>query len=745
LLRHAWGLTDADGTETLTAKVHGGLQTVGMALDTWAPPLLQLLGVESGAEEFAALSTQARRAWIFDALVQLSLHTSRQRPLVLEVENLHWIDPTSEEWLMALVERLAGAPVLLLTSYRPGYRPLWIEKSYATQLVLPRLTADDSRRVVQAVLDPVSVSEVFVQTMLSKADGNPFFLEELAWAVREHGSPSALMVLPDTVHAVVAARLDRLPPEAKRLLQIAAVIGKDVSLPLLQAMTTVPEDGLHQTLNLLRAAEFLYDTHLDAVPAYTFKHVLTQEGAYHSLLTSTRQRYHRQIAQVLAERFPATAETRPEILAQHYTAAGLPEPAIPYWQRAGEHAVARSAHVEAIAHLTRALALLTTLPDTPTRAQQELVLQTIIGPVLIATRGYGAPEVEQAYTRARELCEQVGDTPQLFPTLLGLTAFYMVRAEYQTARTFGEQCLRLAQCVHDPAHIAAIQPLLGLILFLVGEFVPARSGLEQGIALYNRQQPRFWIDKGVGSLSAAAWALWVLGYPDQALRRSLEAITLAQDVAHPFSLGFALFFAAQLHQHRREVQATQARAEAAITLSRTQGFPSWLANGTIMQGWALAAQDQGEAGMAQIRQGLTAHQATGEEIERPYFLALLAEAYGALGQADAGLAVLTEAFALVATTGERWWEVELHRLKDRLLQDAEEAETCFRQALAVARQQRAKSLELRAALSLSRRWQQQGKRHEARELLVPIYRWFTEGFDTVDLQEARALLEALGS
>ena len=237
----------------------------------------------------------------------------------------------------------------------------------------------------------------------------------------------------------------------------------------------------------------------------------------------------------------------------------------------------------------------------------------------------------------------------------------------------------------------------------------------------------------------------MLGYPDQALRRSLEALALAQDVAHPFSLGFALFFAAQLHHHRREVQATQARAEAAITLSRAQGFPTWLANGTILQGWALAAQGQGEAGVAQIRQGLAAHRATGEEIERPYFLALLAEAYGAMGQADEGLAVLAEAFELVTITGERWWEAELHRLKGGLLQSAEEAETCFRQALAVARHQQAKSLELRAALSLSRLWQQQGKRHEACELLAPIYGWFTEGFDTVDLQEARALLEELGS
>jgi predicted ATPase len=365
--------------------------------------------------------------------------------------------------------------------------------------------------------------------------------------------------------------------------------------------------------------------------------------------------------------------------------------------------------------------------------------------------------VATAYGRARELCQQVGETPQLFPVLLGLSAFYMVRAQYPTARALGEQCLQLAQSTQDPACITAIRTLLGDIVFFLGEFPLARAHFEQALALYHRQQPRAWIDNGVGCFAGAAWLLWVLGYPDQALQRGQDALTLARDVSHPFSLGFAMNHAAMLHQYRREVQTAQAQAEAVIALSSAQGFPSWLANGTMLQGWALAVQSEGEEGITQLYQGMAARRAIGEEIAQPYFLALLAEAYGSRGQAEEGLRVLAEALATVHHSEERWWEAELYRLKGALLlvqkgkrykgkgkgQKWEEAAQSFRQALAVARQQQAKSLELRAATSLARLWQQQGKRTKAYELLEPVHSWFTEGLDTADLQEAGALLDKL--
>jgi predicted ATPase len=487
---------------------------------------------------------------------------------------------------------------------------------------------------------------------------------------------------------------------------------------------------------------------------YRFKHALIQDAAYQSLLKSTRQQYHQRIAQVLEARFPELCETQPELLAHHYTEAGVLAQAIPYWQRAGQRALARSAYVEAIGHLTTGLEVLKNLPDTPERTRQELTLQITLAPSLMAAKGLAAPEVERAYTRALVLCRQVGETPQLFPVLVGLWRFHAVRAEYQTAHELEERLLRLAQSVQDPALLLEAHRPPGQTLFCLGELVQARAHLEQAIALYNPEQHHshallYGNDAGVMCLSWLSWTLWVLGYPDQALERSHEALTLAQALAHPPSLATGLHFASMLHQLRREGQAIQERAEAAIILSTEQGMPLSLAMGMIPRGWALVKQGRGAEGLAQIRQGLAAYRVTGMAMLQPHILALLAEAYGDMEQAEEGLTVLDEALAVVERTGERYWEVELHRLKGTLLlaRSAEhqaEVEACFRQALDIARRRQAKSLELRAAMSLSRLWQQQGKRVAARELLAPIYGWFTEGFDTADLQEAKALLKELG-
>ena len=312
LLRHNCGMTDADSPETITAKVHRALQEVGMAPDEWAPYLIRRLGLEAGTDQLAMLSPQAIRARTFETLVHMSVNGSRERPLVLEVEDLHWIDATPEDWLAALVERIAGVPILVLVSYRPGYRPRRFDNSYATQLTLQRLTPRDSRQVLQAVLPPEQVPEALTQAILAKADGNPFFLEELARTVMEQGDRRLPLAVPDTIHAVLAARIDRLPPAEKRLLQAAAVIGRDVTMPLLQALAGWPEEELGRGLRCLEAAEFFYETRLIPEPTYTFKHVLTQEVAYQSLLQRTRTQYHRQIAQVVEERFPEIAATQPE-------------------------------------------------------------------------------------------------------------------------------------------------------------------------------------------------------------------------------------------------------------------------------------------------------------------------------------------------------------------------------------------------------------------------------------------------
>ena len=390
---------------TSPLKVHRGLHEVDMAPETWAPVLLHLLGLEEETNPLAALSPEARKARILTTLTQMCLNGARHQPLILEVEDLHWIDASSDECLAALIERMAGASILVLVTYRPGYRPAWIDKSYATQVALQPLTSQDSLRVVQAVLPSVALSTPLVPQLLAKADGNPFFLEELARTVVEQGADATSPTVPDTVQAVLLGRIDRLPATAKRLLQTAAVIGKDVALPLLQAVTEVSEEAMHRDLRYLQAAEFLYETYAPTTLAYTFKHVLTQEVTYQSLVRRVRQQYHERIAQVLEERFPEVAETQPALLAQHYTEAERNIQAIPYWQRAGQRAVERSADVEAISHLTQGLEMLKTLPNTPARTRQELELQLALGSV--------TPDGQGPYSAGRRthLCSGVRARP----------------------------------------------------------------------------------------------------------------------------------------------------------------------------------------------------------------------------------------------------------------------------------------------------------------------------------------------
>jgi predicted ATPase len=456
---------------------------------------------------------------------------------------------------------------------------------------------------------------------------------------------------------------------------------------------------------------------------------------------------------VLEAQFPETVETQPELVAHHYTEAGLAEHAILYWQRAGQRASERSAYVEAIGHLSKGLEHLQTLLDIRERAQQELDLQIALGRALTATKGQAALDVGHVFNRARELCQQVGETRQLFRVLCGLHNFHIVRAELQTARELGEELLTLAKHIQDPTYLLGAHWTRGGARFCLGEFAPACEHWEQSLTLYAPQQHPahaflFGWNLGVFCRAWAPHALWHLGYLQQALTMSHGAVALAQELAHPFSLALALDYAAMLHQFRREPHIVQEQAEAAIALCTEQRFAYYLAWGTTMLGWAQVAQGRDEEGLAQMRHGLAALRATGASLRLPYYLALLAEACGRTGQAMEGLALLAEALAQAHKAEEFWMEAELHRLKGELLlllsgDHYAEAEACLHQALAIARRQQAKALELRTATSLSRLWQQQGKQTEAHQLLAEIYGWFTEGFDTPDLQDAKALLEAL--
>jgi predicted ATPase len=580
-------------------------------------------------------------------------------------------------------------------------------------------------------------------------------------------APSPLAI-PATLQDSLMARLDRMAI-AKEVAQLGATIGREFSYELLHAVSALDEASLQQALAKLVEAELLYQRGTPPQARYLFKHALIQDAAYQALLKSTRQQYHSQIVRVLEGQFPEIKDTQPELLAQHYTEAGRPEQAIPYWQQAGQRAIERSANLEAISHLTQGLEMVKVLPDTAERVQHELTLQLTLSSALSVAKGYTAPEVERVCIRARELCQQLGETPQLFPMLFRLFVFYINRGELQTALELAEQQMRLAQQVQARDLLSAAHQALGVTLNHRGELIAARTHIEQTLALYDPQTPlRTAIgtaDLRVNSLSHAALNLWYLGYPEQSRQRSQEAVALAEELAHSYSLVYTLFWAAWLCLLLREEQKARERAEAVITLSTEQGFAVGLALGTILRGRALAKQGQVEEGLAQMHQGLAAYRAMGAKLTEPYVLAELAEAYGKVGQEEKGLSVLVEALAMADSTGERIYEAELYRQKGTLVLRSgvrspasgnpntqhlipsspaqAEAEACFLKAIEIARGQQAKSWELRAVMSLSRLWQSQGKQAEARQLLAEIHGWFTEGFATKDLQEARALLEEL--
>jgi class 3 adenylate cyclase/predicted ATPase len=746
-------------------KLEGFLVQYGLPLAEAVPLFAALLSLPLGAD-YAPLtvSPEQQKQQTLHALLTILLRIAAQQPVLFVMEDLHWVDPSTLELLSLLVDQGPTARILTLFTCRPDFSPPWTGRAHLTQLTVNRLPRRQAMEVIRQVAHGKVLPPEVVEQIVAKTDGVPLFVEELTKMVLESGllqeqderyaltGPLHPLAIPATLHDSLMARLDRLAA-VKALAQLGATLGREFSYALLRAVAPWEEGIVHQRLHQLVAAEFLYQRGVPPQATYTFKHALIQDVAYQSLLRSTRQQYHQRIAQVLEAQFPETVEPQPELVAQHYTAAGCAEQAVVYWLRAGQQASDRSAHVEAISHVTTGIELLKTLPETPERIQQSLTLHVALGAALQITKGHAAPEVEHAYTRARELCQQVGETPELVPVLYGLWRFYNVRAQVHTARELGETLLRLARHADDPALAVLAHSALGSTWFCLGALPVARQHLEEAIARDTPDQhraPVFRIgqDPGVGCRIYAARTLWLLGYPDQALARAHDALALAQELSHPFSLAYAWCCAAMVSQYRRDVPAVHEHAEAAVALATEQGFPFWAAIGTIFRGWALAMQGQGEEGMAQVRQGIAANRATGAALLVPYFCTLLAEVSAHLGHIEDGLQALAEAHSLVEQHEERWWEAEVYRLRGVLLlrqpgTPQAEAETWLQRALDVARHQEAKSLELRAVMSLSRLWQQQGKQAEARALLAPVYGWFTEGFDTADLQEAKALLEAL--
>jgi class 3 adenylate cyclase/predicted ATPase len=774
LLKAYFKITDRDDPREIREKVTGKLLTLDKALEPTLPAFLTLLDVAvedpsagSGQAIWQNLDLPQRRQRILEAIKRLVLRESQVQPLLVVIEDLHWIDSETQALLDNLIESLPTARLLLLVNYRPEYQHGWGGKTYYTQLRVDPLPPESAEELLQALLGSDSGLAPLTRLLISRTEGNPFFLEEsirtlveTKFLTGERGNyrlarPIESTQVPATVQAVLAARIDRLPPEEKRLLQSAAVIGKDVPLSLLQAIADQSEEDLRRELTRLQAVEFLYETSLFPEVEYTFKHALTHEVAYRSLLQDRRRAVHVRIVEAIERLYRDRLTEHVELLAHHASRGELWEKAVEYLHQSGKKSATRSAYREAVGYFKAALEALVHLPETRETLKHAIAVRIDLGPALIAITATSAPVVEQTYTEARALCEQLGETPQLFPVLWALARIHDSRGELSAGRELGEQLLELAQRSQDPALLLEAHHELWANLSSLGELISARTHVEQGFALYDLPKHKHHAvlygghDPGVCCGYNAATVMWLLGYPDQALQRSLDSLALARELSHPYSMAHALFWAAWLHQHRGEFQAVQARIEEGMTLATEQGFPRWLGRGTVLRGWLLVEQGQTEAGIIQMLEGMAVRRARAAAVrDDTYYAALLAEAYRKTGQSFEGLNVITETLAKVQQTGSRIYEAELYRIKGELLlaqslADEGGAEACFQNALKVARGQSAKSLELRAAMSMSRLWQRQGKTAQVKQLLGEIYGWFTEGFDTADFKQAKALLEEL--
>ncbi|UXU85740.1 adenylate/guanylate cyclase domain-containing protein [Burkholderia sp. S-53] len=774
LLKNYFQITPQDDERRCREKVIGKALTLERSFEDVVPYVLYLLGIGEGGSVLVEMDPQIRRDRTFDAIRQLLVRESQNQPVHLLFEDLQWLDRETEAFLTYLIDHVPDARILLLVNYRPEYRPAWAGARHCSKIRLEPLGPSDAQGLLTVLLGEDRTLVPLKQLILEKTEGNPFFIEEVVQTLVEEKSllgdaghyrvvaTPATLHIPTTVQGVLAARIDRLPIEEKELLQALAVIGHEFPFSLIRRICSeepARDDDLRRLLAHLEAAEFIYERPAFPEVNYSFKHALTQEVAGRSLLTERRTTLHERTAQAIEVLFPTRIADYCSELAHHYSQSGNIPKAVEYLHRAAQQALRHAAHLDAMNHLGAALALLERLPDTPMHAHWELTLLLSLGPVLMDVRGYGATEVGVTYRRALELCERTGEASQRFATQLGLRIHHVVRGEYAIATDLSNQMLGTAREANDPGLLVEAHGALGACFFLQGDFGAARANLEQARAIYDPKQHQahvfaHGVDPGIRALNYLVLTLWFQGYPEQALKRSAEALTLAQGLSYGPSLAFSLTYAAHLHQLRREPVLAGEHADAVITVSTEHGLPYWLAWGTLLRGWATSEQGNLQDGIAQMRLGLDAQRAAGGEDLRPYSLALLADRYWLAGDKRAARDTLEEATTIVEQSGEHCYEAELYRLTGIHLAGGagkegtaaagdDEAVDCFHRAIARARRQGARALELRAASDLARLLQRQGKTVEARQALSEVYACFTEGFDTSDLREAKALLDAL--
>jgi class 3 adenylate cyclase/predicted ATPase len=727
--------------------------------------LAPLLGLEGSARLPALdLPPPLRRQRAIEALIRHVEGLARDQPVLMVVEDLHWLDPTTMELLDLAVDRLQRLPVLLVATLRPELPPPWTAFPHVTLLTLNRLSRIHAADLIETVTRGRTLPGEVSTAILARTEGVPLFVEELTTAVIESGllresdgrfellGPLPALAIPTTLHDSLMARLDRLAP-TKLVAQIGAVIGREFPYKLLAVVAGIGESTLKESLAELVGAGLAFQRGNPPEASYTFKHALVQDAAYQSLLRSRRRQLHAAIADALARDFPAVARFEPELLAQHHTQAGQGAQAVEYWSRAGALAISRSANIEAVGHLRHGLECLASLPSGRERDRLELGLRNAIGGPLIAVHGYAAPEVGETFGRARALCERLDETAPLLAALSGEFVFHFVRGDYQMMRATAEQSQRLSEHSPDSALRMASHRLLAITAMHAGRFLEARAGFERILLEYDpalhRPPPVHYVhDPRISALTYLAPILWLLGLPDQARRMSAAAFDYARELDQAnLTAHVRVYAGAGLAELLNDTGTVREHADAIVGLADRYGLGYWRLNGLILRGWVLTRNGRGDEGVALMRQSIDNRAALGVGWYQTRYLIMLAEAHLQLGRPDPARLIIGEAKELMARSEGHMWQAEIERIEGELARrggSVSEALACFEQAIAFAGRQCARSLELRAATSSARLLGELGRRAEGRGVLAPVYGRFTEGFDTPDLLSARALLDQLG-
>ena len=718
------------------------------------------------------LAPQQRRQKTLEALTSQLAELAGRQPVLMIFEDAHWTDPTSLEAFGWTVDRIKALPVLLIVTFRPEFIAPWAGRSHVTSLALNRLGEREAAAIIAHLVGNKELPAGMLAEIVERTDGIPLFVEEMTKAVLEAGSesearqtagavPSPALAVPASLHASLMARLDRLG-SAKEVAQIGAAIGREFSHALLAAVIRKPEDELGSALDRLIQAGLLFRQGVSPHATYLFKHALVQDAAYGTLLREPRRALHARIAETLESQFAEIAERQPEQLARHCTEAGMIEKSAGLWGKAGQRSLERSALAEAVEQLTRALDQIATLPATPALRREQIELQVALITPLLHVKGYAAPETKAAAEQARlliEKAEALGEPPEdpllLFSVLYGFWVANYAAFNGDAMRDLAAQFLALAEQQGTTAPLMIGHRLMGMSLLNTGEIAEGRAHLDRAIALYDSAEhrplaTRFGHDSGMAILCFRSWALWTLGYPEAASRDADDALKHAREMGQAATLMYALAITSLTLILCGNYATATTRFEELVALTDEKGVLFWKALGMAYQGCALALTGKAADAVRVITSGITGYRSTGATAWAPLHLSYLARACAKLGQFDDAWRYIDEATTELETTKEKLWEAEVYRMAGDIAlrspkPDIAKAEAYFERALAVARKQQAKSWELRAAMSLARLWRDQGKRQQARDLLAPVYGWFTEGFDTLDLKEAKALLDELAS